>query len=97
MKVRSSTRATSLGSERARKLFGRSLGLRRIKVPASTSRSHRALYSASEPAQNVDCLGFARRYGFGNPMFDPRTFDVGRELEVLAGLYSKGCPGIFRD
>jgi hypothetical protein len=37
MKVRSSTRATSLGSERAfRKLFGRFSSFSRMKVPAST-------------------------------------------------------------
>ncbi len=50
MKVRSSTRATSEGSERARKLFGRRSGLSRMKVPASTSCWHRRLFSASEPS-----------------------------------------------
>src|SRR5919202_1509025 len=39
MKVRSSTRATSPGSERARKLLGRFSGLSRIKVPLSTIAS----------------------------------------------------------
>ena len=37
MKVRSSTRATSLGSLRARKLSGRSSGFSLMNVPASTS------------------------------------------------------------
>ena len=36
MKVRSSTRATSLGLERARKEFGRISGLSLMNVPAST-------------------------------------------------------------
>ena len=38
MNVRSSTRATSPGSEAHQKLFGRSSGFSRVKVPASTSR-----------------------------------------------------------
>ena len=50
MKVRSSTRATSDGSERARKLLGRSSGLRRMNVPASTSIWQRRSYSACEPS-----------------------------------------------
>jgi hypothetical protein len=50
MKVRSSTRATSLASLRARKLRGRFTGSSRMKVPALTSCSHSASYSASEPS-----------------------------------------------
>ena len=50
MKVRSSTRATSLGSLRARKLPGRSAGFSRIIVPAATSWSHRRWYSSSLPS-----------------------------------------------
>jgi len=50
MKVRSSTRATSLASLRARKLRGRSSGLSLISVPASTSCWHRRSYSASLPS-----------------------------------------------
>src|SRR5258708_21161218 len=46
MKVRSSTRATSLGSERARKLLGRLPGLSRLKVPDATICSHRRPDSA---------------------------------------------------
>src|SRR5260370_28439908 len=49
MKVRSSTRATSLGSEQARKLLGRLSGLSRMKVPDATICSHTPSYSASEP------------------------------------------------
>src|SRR6266568_2850605 len=45
MKVRSSTRATWLGSERARKLLGRFSGLSRRKVPEATICSHRRSYS----------------------------------------------------
>ena len=50
MKVRSSTRATSDGSERARKLSGRSFALRRMKVPPSTSSRQSRSYSAWEPS-----------------------------------------------
>ncbi len=57
MYVRSSTRATSLGSERARKLFGRSSGLSGVKVPASTSPAHRAAYSSSEPSHQCTRSG----------------------------------------
>jgi hypothetical protein len=50
MKVRSSTRATSLGSLSARKLFGRLAGFSFLKVPASTSCWHRRSYSAWLPS-----------------------------------------------
>jgi hypothetical protein len=50
MKVRSSTRATSLGSERARKLFGRLASFNRMNVPDCTSRSHSSSYSCCEPS-----------------------------------------------
>jgi hypothetical protein len=51
MKVRSSTRATSLGSERARKQFGRFSALSLVNVPAATSSPHSFWYSSSEPSQ----------------------------------------------
>src|SRR5271155_962100 len=50
MKVRSSTRATSLGAERARKQPGQSFSLSLVKVPAWTSWSQRKSYSACEPS-----------------------------------------------
>ena len=50
MNVRSSTRATSLGSDRARKQPGRFSGFRRVNVPACTNSSHMASYSAGEPS-----------------------------------------------
>ena len=48
--VRSSTRATSLASDRARKLFGRFFSLSFIKVPDATSAVQRRLYSSSDPS-----------------------------------------------
>src|SRR5580698_7438088 len=50
MKVRSSTRATSLGAERARKQPGQSFSLSLVKVPAWTSWLQRKSYSACEPS-----------------------------------------------
>src|SRR6267143_2417725 len=50
MKVRSSTRATSLGSDRERKLFGRFFSLSLMKVPDATSWLQRRLYSSSDPS-----------------------------------------------
>ncbi len=50
MKVRSSTRATSLGCERARKQSGLSVSFSRVKVPCLTSRSHMYWYSSADPS-----------------------------------------------
>src|SRR5688572_10926554 len=50
MNVRSSTRATSPGSESARYEFGRLASLRRSKVPASTSSWHIRSYSSADPS-----------------------------------------------
>ena len=52
MKVRSSTRATSEGSERARKLPGRRSGLRGRNVPASTRRLASWSHSSWEPSHH---------------------------------------------
>src|SRR5215471_7299010 len=57
MKVRSSTRATSLGSERARKLLGRFSALSRISVPALTICSHRRAYSSCDPSPQYTWSG----------------------------------------
>jgi len=50
MKVRSSTRATSVGSEQARYEFGRKVSLSLRKVPAATNSPHSRAYSSSEPS-----------------------------------------------
>ena len=60
MKVRSSTRATSDGSERARKLFGRSSGFRRMNVPWSTSSWQRRSFSSCEPSTQWTASGVVR-------------------------------------
>src|SRR5260370_37993575 len=58
MKARSSTQATSLGSERARKLLGRLSGLSRMKVPETTICSHRLSYCSCEQSHQLmwSCL-----------------------------------------
>ena len=61
MKVRSSTRATSLGSDRARKLFGRLAGLSLFSVPARTISSQRRSYSSCEPSHQTTRSGFVSR------------------------------------
>src|SRR5215213_2623070 len=60
MKVRSSTRATSPGSERAMKLCGRLASLTGSKVPASTRSAHRRSYSSSEPSHHSTASGEQR-------------------------------------
>ena len=57
MKVRSSTRATSLGSDLAKKELGRLTGFRRWKVPASTSCWHRRSYSDWLPSHQWMAAG----------------------------------------
>src|SRR6266536_2648579 len=57
MKVRSSTRATSLGSEAHQKLLGRIFGLSRVNVPFSTRRSVRRSHSLSEPLHQTTSSG----------------------------------------
>src|SRR4051794_10914696 len=49
MKVRSSTRATSVGSEAAWKEFGLMAGFSRVKVPVATRASVSCAHSSSEP------------------------------------------------
>src|SRR5258706_7116742 len=52
MKVRSSTRATSVGSDQASQELGRSFSFSLRKVPAAASSAHRRSYSASEPSHH---------------------------------------------
>jgi len=61
MNVRSSTRATSCGSERARYEFGRFSGFSRRSVPVATICSHKRSYSAREPSHQMIRFGSARR------------------------------------
>ena len=53
MKVRSSTRATSEGSDQARYEFGRLASESFWKVPASTSSWQSRSYSSAEPSHHV--------------------------------------------
>ena len=57
MNVRSSTRATSPGSEAHQKLFGRSSGFSLVKVPFSTSRLVSRSHSACEPSHQTTASG----------------------------------------
>ena len=57
MNVRSSTRATSPGSDAHQKLFGRRSGFSRVKVPASTSRLVSRSHSSCEPSHQTTSSG----------------------------------------
>ena len=57
MNVRSSTRATSPGSDRHQKLFGRSSGFSRVNVPASTSSPVSRSHSACDPSHQTTASG----------------------------------------
>ena len=57
MNVRSSTRATSRGSEADQKLFGRSFGFSRVKVAFCTSRLVSLCHSSSEPSHQTMSSG----------------------------------------
>src|SRR5712671_843795 len=77
MNVRSSTRATSPGSDRARKLLGRFDSLSLINVPLATSFSQSERYSASDPSHHWTSFGSHMRAAsstharsFGLLMFD---------------------------
>ena len=50
IKVRSSTRATSCGSDIAKNEFLRLAGFKRLNEPAATIKSHSRSYSACEPS-----------------------------------------------
>src|SRR5687767_2637392 len=58
MNVRSSTRATSPGSERARNELGRLASASFVKVPLSTSSWHIRWYSVSEPSHQTTWSGW---------------------------------------
>ena len=57
MNVRSSTRATSPGSDTHQKLFGRSSGLSLVNVPLSTSREVSRSHSSGEPSHQTTASG----------------------------------------
>ena len=57
MNVRSSTRATSEGSEDAAKLPGRSSGLSRVSVPRSTSKPVSSRHSRCDPSHQCTAVG----------------------------------------
>jgi len=61
MKVRSSTRATSAGSLRARKLLGRHSGFRRMRVPCCTIIFVSSSHSRVEPSHHTMLSGLVSR------------------------------------
>ena len=67
MKVRSSTRATSLGSEAQWNELGFLSGLSRVNVPASTSSSVSRVHSSSEPVTQWIAVGGGQRGDLVDP------------------------------
>lgn len=65
--MRDSTRATSEGADRARKLFGRFSGSRAMKVPAVTSSAVSRSYF-SRAVAHVDALGLRQLGDVGDPL-----------------------------
>ena len=57
--VRSSTRATSSGDERARNEFGRFAGFSLCNIPDCTISAHRRSYSSCEPSHQTILAGLA--------------------------------------
>src|SRR5947207_896889 len=84
MNVRSSTRATSAGSERARKLFGRWASDSRLKVPLATSSSQRRSYSSWLPSHQWTASGWKSRRPFSTKS--------NRAWFVVAAVISKFFP-----
>ena len=60
MKVRSSTRATSVGSEAQWNELGFLVSSRRVKVPVATSASVSSVHSSSEPVHQWTSSGLGR-------------------------------------
>ena len=75
MKVRSSTRATSLGSEAQWKELGFWSSLRRVKVPAATSLSVSCVHSCVGAGDPADAVGGGQGGNLGHPGGEP---SVGR-------------------
>ena len=76
MKVRSSTRATSLGSERARKLFGRFAGLSRVSVPARDQLRAQAVVLLLAAVAPDDPVGLGQRRHVAHPRERLLVMDV---------------------
>ncbi len=74
MKVRSSTRATSEGSEHARKELGRLAGFSLRMVPDWTICSHSRSYSSWEPSHHTTWSGLASATKLATQSIRPRCF-----------------------
>jgi hypothetical protein len=91
MNVRSSTRATSPGSDSARYEFGRFASASFSNVPASTSRRQRASYSSAEPSHQCTSAGWVSR-ATSSTQLSSFWFVVGTAV-VLTGSTPSGDSG----
>ena len=85
MKVRSSTRATSLGLLRARKLCGRSSGFSFSIVPRVDQRLAQAVVLGVAAVAPVDVARLGQRRHVGDPVDQLLVPHVGRGIERRAG------------
>src|SRR4051812_43671584 len=88
MNVRSSTRATSPGSERARNECGRLASSSLVKVPLSTSSWHMRSYSLAEPSHHTTasgCVSAATSATHSSSFsFEVRSVDVSMAVKVFS-------------
>jgi hypothetical protein len=77
MKVRSSTRATSLGWERARKLLGRFSGFSRTKVPALDHLGAESVVLLLRTVAPVDTIGLAELGQLRHPVQEMTVLSTG--------------------
>ena len=91
MNVRSSTRATSPGSERARYEFGRLASESRSNVPASTSCLESSSYSSADPSHqwtSSGCVSSATCSTQASSFW----WVVGAVVACVTGLWVSLCP-----
>src|SRR6185295_10993738 len=93
MNVRSSTRATSSGSERARYEFGRLASDNRSKVPLSMSAWHRSSYSSADPSHQWTRSGL-HIAATSSTQASSRSCFVGTVMSLAtSGVNSRGFEG----
>src|SRR6185369_6206068 len=81
MNVRSSTRATSVGSVQAQYEFGRFTGSSATSVPAATSSDVRRVHSCSDPSHHTICSGVVSS-ATSRTQASRRAWEVGAPVET---------------
>src|SRR4051794_18601113 len=92
MNVRSSTRATSLGSDSARYEFGRLKSFSRSNVPASTIRCAIRSYSSEDPSHQCTASGCVSS-DTSSTHCSSFLLDVRASVSMVTGLINLSCGG----